>query len=170
MNRDVEHAADVGAIDGATMHPDADEATGELVHDHEHPVAQQRVRLAPKEVHAPEAGSGVADERHPRGPASARCRAIVFRQHAGHDVLVDVDPECLRDDARNPWTAEPRIARLELDDGLDECRVRPFRARAFSGTTRTRTAGGTCGAPRPDETPGASRGGERWRSFGCAPA
>jgi hypothetical protein len=21
--------------------------------------------------------------------------------------------------ARNPWTAEPRIARLELDDGLD---------------------------------------------------
>jgi hypothetical protein len=51
----------------------------------------------------------------------------VFRQHAVHDVLVDVDPECLRDDARNSWTAEPRIARLELDDRLDECLVRPFR-------------------------------------------
>jgi hypothetical protein len=40
----------------------------------------------------------------------------VFQQHAVHDVLVDVDPECLRDDARNPWTAELRIARLEFDD------------------------------------------------------
>ena len=30
------------------------------------------------------------------------------RQHAAHDVLIDVDPERSRDDARNPWTAEPR--------------------------------------------------------------
>ena len=52
----------------------------------------------------------------------------MFRQHAVHDVLVDVDPECLRDDARNPWTTEPRIARLEFDDGVDECLIRPFRA------------------------------------------
>src|SRR6185436_16001119 len=37
----VEHAADVGAIDGTTMHADSDEATGELVHDHEHPVAPE---------------------------------------------------------------------------------------------------------------------------------
>src|SRR5262249_37552879 len=27
----------------------------------------------------------------------------------------------------HPWTAEPRIARLDVDDGLDECVVRPFR-------------------------------------------
>ena len=53
--------------------------------------------------------------------------AIVFRQHAGHDVLVDVDSERLRDDPRNPWTAEPGIARLQFDDGLDERRVRPLR-------------------------------------------
>ena len=52
----------------------------------------------------------------------------MFRQHAGHDVLVDVDPECLRNDARNPWTAEPRIARLEFDDGVDQSLVRPFRS------------------------------------------
>jgi hypothetical protein len=128
VNRGVEHAADVGARDGAAMHADADQATRELVHHHEHPVASQDDGLASKEVHAPEAVSGVADEQQPRGPGSARSRAIVFRQHAGHDVLVDVDPECLRDDARNPWAAEPRIARLEFDDGLDECLVRPFRA------------------------------------------
>jgi hypothetical protein len=52
----------------------------------------------------------------------------VFRQHAVNNVLVDVDPERARDDARNPRTTESRITRLELDDGLDECIARPFRA------------------------------------------
>src|SRR5262249_56716999 len=33
----------------------------------------------------------------------------------------------LREDARNPWTAESRIARLKFDDGPDEGLVRPFR-------------------------------------------
>src|SRR5229473_104902 len=37
-------------------------------------------------------------------------------------------PERMRDDARNPRTAEARIARLELDDGLDECLARPLRS------------------------------------------
>ena len=124
MDGGVEHAADVGARGGATMHADADKATRELVHDHEHLVAPEHDRLASKEVHAPEAVCGVADERQPRGSGSARSRAIVFRQHAVHHVLVDVDPERPRDDVRNPWTAEPRIARLEFDDGPDECLVR----------------------------------------------
>ena len=35
-------------------------------------------------------------------------------------------PKRSRDDARNPWTAEPRIPRLELNDGLDKCLARPF--------------------------------------------
>jgi hypothetical protein len=51
---------------------------------------------------------------------------MVFRQRAVHHVLVDVDPEGLRDDARNPWTAESRIARLEFDDRSDEVLVWPF--------------------------------------------
>src|SRR5438046_753906 len=79
VNRGVKHAAYVGTRDGAAMHADADETTRELVHDHEHPVAPQHDRLAAKEVHAPEAVCRVADERQPRGPASARSRAIVFR-------------------------------------------------------------------------------------------
>ena len=62
------------------------------------------------------------------GPVPPGGGAIVFRQHAIHDVLVDVDSERVRDDARDPWTAEPRIARLELDDGLDECLARALRA------------------------------------------
>src|SRR6516165_8608729 len=127
MNGGVKHLADVGDRDGAAMHADADEATRELVHDHEHPVAAAHDRLASKEVHAPEAVSGMADERQPRRAGAARRRAIVFRQHAVDDVLVDGNPERLRDDARNPWTAEPRIARREVNDGPDECFVRPVR-------------------------------------------
>ena len=52
MNRDVEHAAEVNARDSPAVHADADEATGELIHDHEHPVAPKHNRLASKEVHA----------------------------------------------------------------------------------------------------------------------
>src|SRR5215813_11125392 len=62
------------------------------------------------------------------GPFSARGRAIVFSQHAVHNVLVDVDAEWVRDDGRNPWTAEPRVARRELDDGRDQCFARTLRS------------------------------------------
>src|SRR3977135_4493113 len=62
MNGSVEHAAEVGAIDRTAMHADSDETTRELVHDHEHPVAPEHDRLASKEVHAPEAVSGGAEE------------------------------------------------------------------------------------------------------------
>ena len=48
MNGGVEHAADVGAIDGTTMHADSDKPAGELVHDHEHPVAPEHDGLASK--------------------------------------------------------------------------------------------------------------------------
>ena len=128
VNGGVEHAADVDARGGATMQAKADKATRELVHNDEHPVASEHDRLASKEVHTPQAVGGLSNERQPRWSGPARDSAIVFRQHSVHDILIDLDPERPRDDARDPWTAEPRIARLELDDGLDECLVRPFRS------------------------------------------
>src|SRR6266849_935679 len=134
MNGGVEHATEVGAIDRTTLDADSDEATRELVHDHEYPLAPEHDGLTSKEIHAPQAVSRVSDERQPRGARAARGGAIVFRQHAVYDVFVDVNPERVRDDARNPRTAEPRIARLELDDGLDECVARPLR----SGLLRAR--------------------------------
>src|SRR6266487_3311791 len=137
MNGGVEYAAEVGAIDCTVVHADSDEATRELVHDHEHPVAPEHDGLASKEVHAPQAICRVSDERQPRGPGSARGVTMVFRQHAVHDVLVDVDPERVRNDARDPWTAEPRIARLELDDGLDDCLARSL----WSGLLGARARG-----------------------------
>ena len=136
MNHGVEHATNVDTGHCTTAHAEANEASRELVHDDKHPVAPKHDRLAATQVHAPQAVSGVADKRQPRGPGSARSGAIMFRQHAGHDVPVDVDPECLRNDARNPWTAEPRIARLEFDDGADERFARPLRSGLFRTLSR----------------------------------
>jgi hypothetical protein len=92
VNRGVEHAADVGTRDGAAMDTKTDKAARELVHHHEHPITPKHNRLASKQVHAPQAVLGVADERQPRGPGSASSRAIVFGQEAVHDVLVTSIP------------------------------------------------------------------------------
>jgi|KBSMisStandDraft_5_1062788.scaffolds.fasta_scaffold12136_6 hypothetical protein len=127
-NRGVEHAAEVDGGDRTAVHADADEATRVLVHDHRHPVALQHDGLAAKEIHAPQTVGRVSDQGQPRGRRTARGWTIVFRQHAGHDVLIDVEPERVRDDARHSGTAEPRIARLELDDSLDEGLARSLRA------------------------------------------
>ena len=109
----VEHAAEAGAIDRPALPAESDEAAGELVHDHEDPVALEHDGLAAKQVHAPQAVRRVSDERQPRGSGSVRRRSVVFRQDAIHDVLVDIEPERLGDDARNPRTSESRIARLK---------------------------------------------------------
>jgi hypothetical protein len=53
VNGGVEYAAEVGAGYRAAVHTDADEATRELVHDDEHPVAPEHDGLASKEVDAP---------------------------------------------------------------------------------------------------------------------
>src|SRR5262244_4151664 len=158
MNGGVQHAADVGARDGAAMHADADEATRALVHDHEHPVAPEHDRLAAKEVHTPEAVGGLADERHPRGSGAARRRAIVFRQHARYTTCLSMSIpnvcEMMRAIRGQPnrglGDVSSTMARMSVSSG-------PF-GHAFSGTASMRTAGGTCDAPTPDETPGASRG------------
>ena len=55
-------------------------------------------------------------------------------------VLVDVDAERVREDARDSWTAEPRIARLELDDSLDECLARTLRAGLLRARARREQA------------------------------
>src|SRR5260370_37752688 len=66
MNGGVEHATEVGAVDRAAVQADSDEATRELVHHHEHPVASEHDRLAAKAVHTPQPVSLPSDEKQPR--------------------------------------------------------------------------------------------------------
>jgi hypothetical protein len=67
MNGSVERATQVGASDRTPPHADSDEATRELVHDHEHPIAPEYDGLASKEIHTPQAVCRVPDERQPQG-------------------------------------------------------------------------------------------------------
>ena len=70
-NGRVEHPAVIGGGNVAALHAQADKTPRQLVHDDEHPVAPEDDRLASKQIHAPEAVAGVADERQPRRPVSA---------------------------------------------------------------------------------------------------
>ena len=55
------------------------------------------------------------------------CGETQTHTHAAHPpVRLEFVVRPLRDDARNPWTAEPRIQRLELDDGLVSASLGPF--------------------------------------------
>ena len=162
MNRGVQHAAHIGTHDGAGMHADADEATRELVHDHE--TVAPAHRLAAKEVHAPEAVGGVADARPPRGPASARSRASgspardtrrVYRRRSRTSA----------DDARNP--GQPKRGLRDLSSTIAWMSARSALRAGLLGhdvdENGRRYLRQHATAPRPDETPGASRGGGRWR-------
>ena len=64
----------------------------------------------------------------------------MFGQHAVHDILVDVDAEGVREDARNSRTAKPRIARLEVDDSLDQCPARAPRTGFLGARVRREQA------------------------------
>src|SRR5260370_22574831 len=81
-NGGVEHAADVGAIDGTTMHADSDDATGEVVHDDEHPVAPEHDGLASKEIHAAQPVPRMSQEPQPRRPAPPGRGRILPPLHA----------------------------------------------------------------------------------------
>ena len=58
----VEQPAQGTTIDIAGMDAKTDDAPGELIHDHEHPVAIQKNGFTPKQVNAPKAVLRVPDE------------------------------------------------------------------------------------------------------------
>jgi hypothetical protein len=68
MEGRVEPAADIGGRDGSPVHADTDEATRELVQDHEHSGAPEHDGFAPQEVHAPEAVCRVSPMNDHQGP------------------------------------------------------------------------------------------------------
>jgi hypothetical protein len=62
----------------------------------------------------------VSDEREPGGSLGSGGRSEVLSEDATHDVLVDLDAECMGNLLSNARTTEARIAVLHFEDRCDE--------------------------------------------------
>ena len=77
---------------------------------------------------------GLGDECQPGGAiGSGVAWAVVPREHATHDIFVDVNAEGMRDLLGDTHTAEPGVAALQLNDRRDEFWRGSFGAR-FAAT------------------------------------
>ena len=104
----VEHPAYGDAVDVCALDAEADDAAGEDVHDHQHPVAAQEDRFAAEQIDAPEAVLGLRDECQPgRAIGSGVAWPVVLGEHAANDILVDLDAEGVRDLLGDAHAAEP---------------------------------------------------------------
>src|ERR1700732_5536559 len=62
-NGAVEHPTECDTVDRSRMGAEPNDPARALIHDDQNPVGPQRCRLAPEEIHAPEAVFHVAQER-----------------------------------------------------------------------------------------------------------
>ena len=62
----------------------------------------------------------MTDDGQPRGSAIGWGRAVVLGENTPHQVLVDLDAERLGELLGDSGAAKARVARLHLDDGVDE--------------------------------------------------
>ena len=44
----------------------------------------------------------------------------LFGEDTPDHIFIDIDPECLVDLLRDPWTSVPWISALHFNDGMDE--------------------------------------------------
>ncbi|WNM63134.1 hypothetical protein [Candidatus Nitrospira neomarina] len=65
--------------------------------------------LAAEQIDAPQAILHLPQERKPRPPSTIRCWRGVFQQHSAHQVFVDRNPKCSRNDQGDAGTTEAGI-------------------------------------------------------------
>ena len=89
----VEHPTECETIDLSRMDAEANDPAGVLIHDHQDPVGPQRGRLAPEQIHAPQAVFHVPQERQPGRAMGVLSRAVVMSENPANHVFVDGDVE-----------------------------------------------------------------------------
>ncbi|HEX8799508.1 MAG TPA: hypothetical protein VF772_12895 [Terriglobales bacterium] len=127
-NSAVKHPTERDTIDRARMDAEPKDATRILIHDDQDPVGPQRGRLAPEQIHTPEAVFHVAQEGQPGGTTGVLSRRVVTGEDPSNHVLVDLDVERQGDLLGDSRTAPVGITLLHLDDRTDEFCTRSFRA------------------------------------------
>jgi len=127
-NGTVEHPTEGDTIDGSPMDAETNDPARILIHDDQDPVGPQRCRLAPEQIHAPEAVFHVAQERQPGGTTGGLSRPVVLAENPSNHVFVDLDVERQGDLLCDSRTAPVGITLLHFDDRTDEFCTRSFRA------------------------------------------
>ena len=122
------------------MHTETDETMGELIHQHQNPMAFEENGPTSKQVDAPKAILHVADEDEPRRATLPRFWSKVIGQYASDNTLIDLDIKRLGNNQRNPRTAETLIASFALDNGAEEWLGGAFRPRLRSFLRREQPA------------------------------
>ena len=102
----IEHPAQGDAVYFTGMRGEADNASSELIHDHQDPMTLQRDRLATKQIHAPQTVFHVANESQPGRAVSVILRVVILGEYLSNDVPVNLDAEGIRHDQRNTGIAE----------------------------------------------------------------
>jgi len=85
-------------------------------------------RLAPEQIHAPEAVFHVAQESQPGRTTGRLSRPVVMAENPANHVLVDLDVERQGDLLGDSRTAPAGITLLHFDGRTDEFCARSFRA------------------------------------------
>ena len=109
------------------MDAEPNDAARVLIHDDQDPVGPQRRRLAPEQIHAPQAVSHVAKERQPGRAIGVLSRPVVTGENPANHVFVDWDVERQGDLLCNSRAAPVGITLLHFDDRMNEFYARSFR-------------------------------------------
>ncbi len=127
-NGTVEHSTEGVTIDGSRMDAETNDPARILVHDDQDPVGPQRCRLAPEQIHAPEAVFHLAQERQPGGTTGGLSRPVVTGENPSNHVFVELEMERQGHLLCDSRTAPVGIPLLHFDDRTDEFCARTFRA------------------------------------------
>ena len=125
----VEHSTKCHTIDRAGMDAEANDPSRVLIHDEQDPVGPQRGRLAPEQIHTPEAVFHVAQESQPGRTTGGLSRLVVMAENSSNHVFVDLDVERQDDLLGDSRTAPIGITLFHFDDRMDEFCARTSRAR-----------------------------------------
>ena len=89
----VEHATECDTIDLAGIDAEPYDSAGVLIHDDQDPVGTQQCRLAPEQIHTPEAVLHVAEEREPGLASRMRFRPVMNAEDTANHIFVDCNAE-----------------------------------------------------------------------------
>ena len=127
-NGAIEHPTECDTIDLSRMDAKTNDPARELIHDHQDPVGPQRGRLAPEQIHTPEAVFHVAQESQPGGTTGVLSRQVVKGENPSNHIFVDLNVERQGHLLCDSRTTPGRIMLLHFDDHMDEFCARSFRA------------------------------------------